>query len=112
MRNGRCAVPRPPSAASHFFRPRPEGFMGTSRQLRVRMAVLAAAAMGFGLCATAHAASGTWTGTTAGLWGDPLRWSGAVIADGADATALFSVDVPATDLTVHLDSARTIGNLT
>ena len=63
----------------------------------------------------AQAASGTWTQTTTGgLWSDIANWSSGAgpIADGSTFTADFStIDITA-DNTVHLDSARTLSNLT
>jgi len=65
------------------------------------------------LCASsaAFAADGTWTGTAAGNWSDPLSWNSGVVADDAGFTALFTSDIPAATV-VTLDTARTIGNLT
>ena len=66
-------------------------------------------------CTTArtHAASGTWTQlTSGGLWSDTANWSGGTIADGSGFNANFNtIDITANN-TVHLDSARTITNLT
>jgi fibronectin-binding autotransporter adhesin len=59
----------------------------------------------------ARAANGTWTNASSGgLWSVAGNWSGGTIANAADATANFSV-LNVTSNTVHLDSARTIGNL-
>lgn len=65
------------------------------------------------LCASsaAFAADGTWTGTAAGNWSDPLNWSGGIVADGSGFTSVFSSDITAATV-VTLDTARTIGHLT
>ncbi len=61
-----------------------------------------------------NAQSGVWTGSvSAGLWSNAGNWSGNIIADGTGNTADFStLDLPAGNFTVNLDTARTIGNLT
>ncbi|MCW1923906.1 autotransporter-associated beta strand repeat-containing protein [Luteolibacter arcticus] len=59
-----------------------------------------------------NAASGTWTNPTAGgLWSATGNWSAAAIADGSGSTADFSTLDLTTDNIVHLNTARTIGNL-
>lgn len=59
------------------------------------------------------AADGTWTQLTAGgLWSDTANWSGGIVADGSGATADFSTLNIVSTTTVHLNSSRTIGNLT
>lgn len=58
------------------------------------------------------AADGTWTGITGGNWSDPTKWASSVVADGSGFTANFNTLDPTADLTVHLDSSRTLGNLT
>src|SRR3954468_8687145 len=60
---------------------------------------------------SAQAASGTWTNTASGLWSLSTNWSGSTIANGANFTADFSTLNITSTLTVHLDSARTIGAL-
>ena len=56
--------------------------------------------------------NGTWIdATSGGLWSGPGHWSGGTIADGQDAIADFSTLDITTDNTVHLNSARTIGQL-
>lgn len=59
-----------------------------------------------------HAADGVWTQPTTGnLWGNSANWASGTIADGSGLTADFNtLDITA-DVTVRLDSARTIGNL-
>ena len=62
---------------------------------------------------SALAINGTWIDTTSGgLWSVNANWGGiGAIANGTDAIADFStLDITADD-TVHLDSARTIGQL-
>jgi len=59
----------------------------------------------------AHAADGTWTGTT-GNWTDAGTWSGGIPADGADFTAFFTGANIIADQTITLGVNRTIGNIT
>ena len=60
-----------------------------------------------------HAASGIWTNTTSGgNWGAAANWSNSIVADSFGFTADFnSVNIATDPTVVHLDSARTIGNL-
>ncbi|MFD0895572.1 autotransporter-associated beta strand repeat-containing protein [Luteolibacter ambystomatis] len=60
---------------------------------------------------SSRAASGTWSSDTAGDWSDTTKWTGGIMADGADATATFTTDITA-DRIINLDTARTLGNLT
>jgi fibronectin-binding autotransporter adhesin len=61
---------------------------------------------------SALAANGTWINTTTGgLWSITMNWSGSIVANGTDAIADFSTLNITADDTVHLDSARTIGQL-
>ncbi|HVU34952.1 MAG TPA: rhamnogalacturonan lyase B N-terminal domain-containing protein [Opitutaceae bacterium] len=57
--------------------------------------------------------NGTWIQpATGGRWGDPINWNGAVIADGATASANFAtLDLTANN-SVQLDSPRTINSAT
>ena len=66
--------------------------------------------------ATTRAADGPWTavagGAATGFWSDPTAWLNGVIANGAGFTANFTtLDITAASA-IHLDSDRTIGNLT
>jgi hypothetical protein len=65
--------------------------------------------------AAAHAVAqtnGVWSSTAAsGLWSSPTNWQSGNIADGTGATADFSQLTMTNDVTVSLDSSRTIGNL-
>jgi autotransporter-associated beta strand protein len=55
----------------------------------------------------AHAANGTWTSTTGGLWSDTTRWAGgAVVVDG-DGANLSTIDITA-DMKVSLDGPRAL----
>jgi autotransporter-associated beta strand protein len=57
-------------------------------------------------------ADGVWTSPATGTWGNAGNWQGSVVASGAGKTANFStINLPA-DVTVHLDSPRTIGSMT
>ena len=71
---------------------------------------LAAAAIVL-LAGIAHGQSGTWTNLATGNWSDVTNWNGT-IADASGNTADFSTINLTSDITVHLDTARTIGNLT
>lgn len=53
----------------------------------------------------------TWTSTTSGNWSDSGNWTNGIVANGAGNTADFSTRDLTSDVTVHLDSARTIGRL-
>lgn len=77
-------------------------------------AVLVITGFIFSVTHTTHAANGTWTDTTTGgLWSSASNppWAGGAVADGAGFTADFSTLNITSDNTVHLDTARTIGNL-
>lgn len=60
---------------------------------------------------TAPTATGTWSANASGNWGNAGNWSGGVVADGAGNTANFNAVDLTTDITVTLDSSRTIGFL-
>ena len=55
----------------------------------------------------AHAGSGTWNATSSGLWSNTANWLSGTVADGSGFTATFSANLTS-DVTVGLDSARTI----
>src|SRR5437763_972328 len=57
--------------------------------------------------------NGTWIGDSSGTqnWSDSTKWSGGAIADGAGATADFSMLNITGSRDVTLDSARTVGVL-
>ncbi len=60
----------------------------------------------------ALAVNGTWIDTTSGgLWSTTTNWSGGIVANGTDGIANFSTLNITADDTVHLDTARTIGQL-
>jgi autotransporter-associated beta strand protein len=54
---------------------------------------------------------GTWTSNASGNWGTAANWQSNVIADGAGATAHFDLTNISSDVTVNLDTSRTIRNL-
>src|SRR6476469_1907182 len=54
---------------------------------------------------------GTWTSGASGNWGTAANWQSNVIADGAGATAHFDLTNISSDVTVNLDTSRTIGNV-
>ena len=60
---------------------------------------------------SAQAATGTWTSTSTGLWSATGDWSGGIVADGSGYTANFNTLNLTTDVTVRLDSDRTLSNL-
>lgn len=60
---------------------------------------------------SAVAASGNWTSNASGNWGNSANWSGGAIADGAGNTAHFDTLDITTDVTVSLDTSRTIGHV-
>ena len=60
---------------------------------------------------TAQAQSSSWTSTVTGNWSNTSNWLGGIVADGADNIADFSTVDLLNDVTVHLDSPRTIGSL-
>jgi fibronectin-binding autotransporter adhesin len=83
--------------------------------LRSIIAVLVIS-LAFGASNTALAASGTWINTASGgAWSGIFNWSIVKgvheVATGTGGTADFSTLDITVDNTVHLDSARTIGNL-
>ena len=61
---------------------------------------------------SSKASDGTWSGDASGAWSGTTNWSGGVVADGFAGSAYFSKINITADRTVHLDSARTLGNLT
>jgi hypothetical protein len=61
---------------------------------------------------SAVTASGNWISNASGNWGTAANWQGGVIADGAGNNADFSTLNITSDVTVTLDSSRTIGSLT
>ncbi|MFT3870949.1 MAG: rhamnogalacturonan lyase B N-terminal domain-containing protein [Nibricoccus sp.] len=57
--------------------------------------------------------SGTWIlPESGGLWSYALNWQGAVIADGATSSANFATLNPTANITVRLDSPRTLTSAT
>jgi fibronectin-binding autotransporter adhesin len=60
---------------------------------------------------TAPTANGTWAANASGNWGNAANWSGGVVADGAGNMAHFDTLDITTDVTVTLDTSRTIGEL-
>ena len=80
--------------------------------MKPNMIVLVAMTVMFGTAASLYAGDGTWTSTATGLWSEGTNWSDGNVADGSGYTANFGTTDTTADVTVHLDSARTIGNLT
>ncbi len=86
----------------------------SDRCIRIHLLNAVIAAMSVLAPFAASAANGTWTNLlTGGLWSAPANWSGGAIADASGFTADFnSINITTDPTVVHLDSARTIGNLT
>jgi len=59
----------------------------------------------------AMAASGSWSATTSGNWGDSANWLNGTVADGDGSTATFATDI-VTDVAVSLDAPRTLSGIT
>jgi len=54
---------------------------------------------------------GIWTANASGNWSNPSNWAASLVADGAGATAHFDIISISNDVTVNLDTSRTIRNL-
>lgn len=66
----------------------------------------------FGPVPTAPSSTdGTWISSASGNWGTSSNWASGVIADGSGANAHFDTLNITTNVTVTLDTSRTIGNL-
>jgi len=55
--------------------------------------------------------TGNWTANTSGNWGTASNWAGGVIPSGANSNAHFDTLNITTDVTVNLDTSRTVGEL-
>ena len=56
--------------------------------------------------------NGAWGNTApSGNWSDAINWQGGNVADDTGATADFSQQTMTNNITVHLNSSRSIGNL-
>lgn len=60
---------------------------------------------------SAVTASGTWISNASGNWGTTSNWSGGIVADGAGNAANFNTVNLTTNVTVTLDTSRTIGSV-
>jgi len=92
---------------------RQDGIMfmeSTTDRIRPAALVVAITAL-LVLPATTLAQSGTWTNTNSGLWSDANNWGAGIVADGTNNAADFSTIDITDDVTVHLDTPRTIGSL-
>ena len=56
-------------------------------------------------------AEGVWTNLLSDVWGNASNWTNNLVPNGAGITADFSTLDITSDVTVNLDSPRTIGNL-
>lgn len=65
----------------------------------------------FGPMPAAPTASGTWSANSSGNWSNSANWQGGTIADGVDNSASFNTLNITSDVTVTLDTSRTIGNV-
>jgi fibronectin-binding autotransporter adhesin len=52
---------------------------------------------------TAQAVNGTWSSNTDGTWSNSANWAGGTVADGADFTANFSLDISGTNRQITND---------
>jgi autotransporter-associated beta strand protein len=68
-------------------------------------------ALALGFFPHAIAADSTWTGAAGGNWSDSTKWSSSAVADGSGSTANFNTLDLTADVTVRLDSDRTLTNL-
>jgi autotransporter-associated beta strand protein len=59
----------------------------------------------------ALAQSSSWSSPATGDWSNTANWLGGIVADGADNVADFSTIDLLNDITVRVDSPRTIGSL-
>src|ERR1700760_3851959 len=91
---------------------------GRLRSRRVTRAAAAARALAVAVGAVlssvgsvARATNGTWINTAGGNWSAGTNWQGGTIAGGADSTADFSTLNITSNVSVHLDGSRTVGNL-
>ena len=55
--------------------------------------------------------TGNWTANTSGNWGTASNWAGGVIPTGANSNAHLDTLNITTDVTVNLDTSRTVGEL-
>jgi autotransporter-associated beta strand protein len=79
---------------------------------RIAFSIMLPLLFGMDQQSAAAGTNGTWTGTVSGgLWSNSLNWLNSVVADGVDSSADFSALDITSDLSIGLDSARTIGNL-
>ena len=78
-----------------------------SALLSISLVILCA----LGASDNALATDGTWIHTSNAAWDVNGNWSGGNIANGIDGIADFSTLNIGADITVHLNSLRTIGNL-
>jgi autotransporter-associated beta strand protein len=73
---------------------------------------LAACCVGITANSAAGGTNGIWTRTTSGgAWSTTTNWATGIVANGTDGVADFSTLNITADETVHLDTARTIGQL-
>jgi hypothetical protein len=63
------------------------------------------------LAPAAVTASGIWNANASGNWSDPGNWSAGIVADGVGFTANFSLTNITSNVTVSLDTSRTIGEV-
>src|SRR5256885_3146518 len=89
--------------------------VGRTRQNRIRKMAPAIAAVGALLAIenAAHATNASWTfvANNAGSGSTASNWATGVVADGASAVADFSKLNISQDMTVNLDTPRTIGQI-
>src|SRR5437868_3846276 len=83
---------------------------GIKSQAWTLLAALVAAAA-LPAVASAQNADGTWSQTITGTynWSGTANWSGGTVANGANQTANFTTSGLTGDMTVNVDTNRTIG---
>src|SRR3954468_11576281 len=91
--------------------PRRRALAGPPRMALTLLTGASIASCLISLSMRARATDGIWIQPVTGLWSDVANWSNGVTADGANGFADFSTLDLSADALVHLDSARTIGNL-
>lgn len=84
--------------------------LSTMPPLPCRRLLSVAALCGF--TTLAHAANGSWSSATGGLWSDSTRWLDGKVPDGSGAVANFAALDLTVDTTVSLDGPRTLVSLT
>src|SRR5258708_4743579 len=83
----------------------------TRRNVVSRIVASLAILLALGASSTAFALDGVWINPSGGSWTNVDDWADNFVADGTDGIADFSTLDILTEVTMHLGSARTIGQL-